>query len=56
MKYIIFARLFMEFWQPIYELFRLLEMRNGTLDLHTRSSCSKMHECRSSSMSLYLRA
>ena len=28
----------------------------GRLDLHTRSSCSRMHECRSSSMSLYLRA
>ena len=32
------------------------DMQNVNLDLHTRSSCSRMHECRSSSMSLYLRA
>ena len=30
--------------------------RGRGLDLHTRSNCSKMQECRSSSMSLYLRA
>ena len=26
------------------------------VDLHTRSNCSRMHECKSSSMSRYLRA